>query len=130
RADPAGQQLQKLPASATTYLQHAVLQSMDGKAASHQLHAHRIDQKRHIGVQHLDQAMGRLPAVLFVIGIEDLRSRLCRIKVLQQPPAGKRRPDKVTHAPLGKLAQSDDSEELLSEKPYLRQALLVNMLRQ
>ena len=42
---------------------------VDQKAEAVQRHAHRVDQKRHVVVDHLDDRVGRLPAVLLDLRI-------------------------------------------------------------
>ena len=124
-----GQQLQQAAVSPATHLQHAGLQGMDAVAAARQLHAHRIDQKRHVRMQHLDHAVGRLPAVLLEVGVEYLHLGFGGIEALQQAPAGQCRADQIAHAPFGEFGQRDDAEELFGEQAQLRQDFRVYVLR-
>ncbi len=129
-AFPLGQQLQQAAFGIAPHLQHAVLQGMDAVAAARQFHAHRIDQERHVRVQYLEHAMGRLPAVLFVVRVEYLHLGRGRVETLQQAPTGQGGADQVGHASFGEFGKCDDAEELFGEAPYLRQKRLVDVLCQ
>ncbi len=125
-----GQQLQQCAVGCAAHLQDTGLQGVDAVTAAGQLHAHRVDQERHVRMQHLDHAVGGLPAMLFIIGIEDLHFRHGGVEALEQPPAGQRRANQVAHAPLGQLGQGDDAEELFGEQFKLGQDFRVYVLGQ
>ncbi len=55
----------------TAHRQHRMDREVDQEAQAVQRHAHRIDQERHVVGDHLDDGMGRLPAVLLDLRIVD-----------------------------------------------------------
>lgn len=123
------QQLLQLAALLALHAEHAVLQSVDTVAAAVQLHAHRVDQERQVGVQHLDGGMGGLPAVLFVVAVVHAHQRLA-IEALEQAPGRKGAAGQVAKAALGQLNEGDDAEELLGEQGHLWQRLVAEVLGQ
>ena len=125
-----GQDFQQLALAAATYAQHRGLQGVDAVAATIQLGAHRVHQKRQVVVQHFHCRVGGLPAVALVIGVEHPHLRLGRVEALQQAPGRQRAAGKVGHAPLGEFVQRNDAEELLGEQRHLWQCLFTDVLRQ
>ena len=66
--------------------QHTVAQQVDGQPVLIQLHAQRVNDKRHIPVQDTDDSVCRMPTVLGELRINDLDQRLGRIKLLNKLP--------------------------------------------
>lgn len=124
------QDFQQLALAAATHAQHSGLQGMNAVAATVQLGAHRVHQKRQIVVQHFDRGVGRLPAVAFVIGVVDAHLRVRVIEALKQAPRRKGAAGEVGQPTLGQLVQGNDAEELFSEQRHLWQCLFTDVLRQ
>ena len=81
-------------------------------------------------MQHLDHGVARLPAVSFVIRIEDLDPRLGRIEDIQQTPGRQHAADQIGEPTLSEFFQRDDAEELGGEALQLFEGLPFDMGRE
>ncbi len=81
-----GQQLEQLAFGATAHAQHRGLQGVDAVATAVEFGTYRVDQKRQVMVQHLDNRVGRLPAIAFVIGVVHPHLRLLGVEALDDAP--------------------------------------------
>ncbi|MNM70836.1 hypothetical protein D3C81_824800 [compost metagenome] len=125
-----GQQLKQLAFGATAHAQDRGLQGVDAVAATVELGAHRVDQKRQVVVQHLDHGVGRLPAIAFVIWVVHPHLGLFGVKALDDAPGRKGTASQVGKPALGEFVQRNDAEELFGEQRHLWQCLLADVLRQ
>ena len=73
---------------------------MDAVPAAVQLHAHRVDQERLVGVQHLHRGMSRLPAMFLVVGVVHPRLRRIGFEAFKQTPGRQRAANQIGQAPL------------------------------
>ncbi|MNS73761.1 hypothetical protein D3C72_1072120 [compost metagenome] len=81
-----GQQFKQLALGAAAHAEHGGLQGVDAVAAAVELGAYRVDQERQVVVQHFDHAVGRLPAIAFVIGVVHPYLRVFGVETLDDAP--------------------------------------------
>ncbi|MNN03753.1 hypothetical protein D3C81_1164580 [compost metagenome] len=127
---PRRQQFEPLARGATAQLEHAVLHAVHGMPAAAQLHAQRVDQKRHVGMQHLQHAVRRLPAVMFVVGVEQQHLRCRRVEAAEQAPGRQAAAGQIGQAALAQLVEGDAGEEATGEHRHLRQLRRIELARQ
>ena len=70
---------------------HRVDREVDQEPQAVQRHAHRIDQERHVVGDHLDDGVGRLPAVLLDLRIVHPNLGLARLALLAETQVRERR---------------------------------------
>ena len=81
-------------------------------------------------VQHLDDRVGRLPAVALVIGVVHAHLRVLGVEALDDAPGREGAAGQVGKPALGEFVQRDDAEELFGEQRHLWQGLFADVLRQ
>ena len=112
-----GQNLQQFPGIAPAQLHHWMDNLMGGQAAAVDGHAHRIDQKRHVIGNYLDDGVRRLPAVLLeprVVDVDLGRPWHTVPGVIQM---GHRRAVEIDRIELFEVRGSDAAEVLGDELP-------------
>ncbi len=92
---------------AAAHLDDRVDDQMDGDVAAAQFDGQRIDQERHVVVDHLDHRVVRLPAVFLEIGVVDPDLGLAGLALGAEPPMGERRAEQLVMAACGDIAGRD-----------------------
>ncbi len=94
------------------------------QAVAIDLHRHRIDEKRHVIVDDLDDRVLRLPAVLLDRRVEHAHARASRVALACEIPVRKRRPVEVGRRSLFQILRVDlcvvAGDESLQRRPQLR----------
>ena len=102
-----------------------VVNGVHGHAAAVELDAHRIDQEGHVLVQHGDEGMGGLPAVLLEVGVEDPHLGIGGIELLQEVPHRERGAVDVVETAIGQVIERDRGIEVAGEGLDLSGLVLV-----
>ena len=126
------QDLEELPVLVPTHPDDRVDDQVDAAAELRQLHAHRVDQERHVGVDDLDHRVGRRPPVLFQLRGVDAHLRLAGLPPRREVEVGERGAVEVDDAALqqvvGRYGAVVDADEGLEPRRLLRGELGVGVL--
>ena len=82
----------------SVHLHHRMDHEMRGERAPIELHAHRIDEERHVVRDHLHDAVGRSPAVLRLHGVVHPHPGLPRLALVREVEVRERRTVEVDDA--------------------------------
>ena len=108
-------QLLEIAALVTLDMHDAVVQVVNGIALAGQLHAHRIDQKRQITMQHLDNAVGALPAMLLGVGVEHPQLHIAPRHLLHKAPGRQGAAQQICILAHLQLCQRGNAKELAAK---------------
>ncbi|MNZ40972.1 hypothetical protein D3C78_585090 [compost metagenome] len=124
---PRREQLEQAALGVAAQAEHTALQAVDGMPAAAQLQLQRVDQEWHVGMQHLQHAVRRLPAIALVVGAEQVHLGDVRIEAPEHTPGRQAATGQIGQASLAQLVERHAGEELPGEQRHLRQACFADL---
>ena len=88
---------------------------MDGNTPFIEAHAQGVNNKGHIRMHQLDNGVSRVPAVVFIIRVENFEFRGLMIVGLDKAPEGKRAANKIPATITTQFIRGADFKESLQE---------------
>ena len=114
-AGELGEDLEQLAVLVAAHAQHRVDDQVDPEPAAVQLHAHRIDQERHVVGHDLDGRVGRLPAVLLEVRVVDAHLRRAGCALAGEVEVPEREAVEIERVALDHVLDRDPAVQLAGE---------------